>query len=268
MSIINKFAEYINSRRLFKTVNNYENSKYGKDILQYKDKHKGKRCFICGNGPSLNASDLDRLYKAGEITFGTNRVYNIFDKAKWRPTYYACEDELIIKEHQSEINAIECERKFIPINLKWYHGVNIKNACYFYLYYRGKNASKYNFSPNMAKQLDCRGTITFTCMQIAAYMGFSEIYLIGVDHNYNKIIDENGNIITDDSVKDYFSDDYDKDIKDVAVHNMGKNARAYREAKAYCDENGIKIYNATRGGKLEIFERVNLDDLLDGKIKN
>ena len=35
----------------------------------------------------------------------------------------------------------------------------------------------------------------------------------------------------------------------------------YKAAKKYAEENGIKIYNATRGGKLEIFERVEYDTL-------
>lgn len=241
---------------------NFEKSKYGRKIEKLKDIHKGERCFICGNGPSLSGEDLTKLHNMGEITFATNRVYNIFSETEWIPTYYACEDELIIKEHQKEINAIKSKIKFIPLNLKWYHSVNVNDAYYFWLNYRQEDAFKYSFSANMARQLDCRGTITFTCMQIAAYMGFKEIYLIGVDHNYNKIIDENGEVIVDDSVKDYFVDNYDEDIKDDVVHDMGNNTRAYRDAKRYCEENGIKIYNATRGGKLEVFERVDLDSLL------
>ncbi len=31
--------------------------------------------------------------------------------------------------------------------------------------------------------------------------------------------------------------------------------------KKYADKNGVKIFNATRGGMLEVFERVDLDDM-------
>ena len=133
---------------------------------------------------------------------------------------------------------------------------------YFYINYNRDKDEKYSFSTDISKQINCRGTVTFTCMQIAAYMGFSEIYLIGVDHNYQKIIDDNGNIVEDKSVNDYFCEKYDEDIKDIAVHNMGNNTRAYIDAKKYCDENKkTTIYNATRGGKLEVFKRVNFDEL-------
>jgi hypothetical protein len=42
---------------------------------------------------------------------------------------------------------------------------------------------------------------------------------------------------------------------------MGQNTRAYRDAKAACDSLGINVFNATRGGKLEVFPRVEFDSL-------
>jgi len=99
-------------------------------------------------------------------------------------------------------------------------------------------------------------------MQIALYMGFNQIYLLGVDHNYQCIIDENGNIIEDKNAKDYFCEDYDLNIKEQVVHDMGKNTRAYRDVKRYCDDTKCAvIYNSTRGGKLEVFKRVDFDKL-------
>lgn len=264
MNIINKIFLSLESRSQNFKSKNFSKTKYGREIKSYKDKYKNKRCFILGNGPSLTPEDLTKLHENGEITFATNRIYNIFDKTEWRPTYYCCEDPLIIKDKQEEINNIKTKEKFIPINLKWYHNVNVDKACYFFMNYNKDKEDKYSFSTDISKQINCRGTVTFTCMQIAAYMGFSEIYLIGVDHNYQKIIDDKGEVVVDNSVKDYFCKGYDEDIKDEVVHNMGNNTRAYIDAKHYCDEtNKTKIYNATRGGKLEVFERIDLDELLN-----
>lgn len=240
----------------------FETTTYGKRIASYKGKHAGQRCFIVANGPSLRAEDLDLLHERSEITFGMNRIYKLFEQTAWRPTYYVCEDELIAQSQQAEINAIATEAKFIPIELKWWHGVSIDDACYFHLNYREDERYPLSFSTNIAHQMDCRGTVTFTCMQLAAYMGFSEIYLLGVDHNYQKTIDINGNVIVDPNAKDYFCEGYDTDIKDVVVHDMGSNTRAYMDAKKYCDTTGrTTIYNATRGGKLEVFQRVEFDSL-------
>ena len=241
----------------------FEKTQYGKRIAQYKNKYAGQRCFIVANGPSLRPVDLDLLQERGEITFGMNRIYKLFDQTSWQPTFYVCEDELIAQSQQAEINAISATEKFIPIELKWWHDVNIDGACYFHLNYSKEMQYPFAFSTDIAHQIDCRGTVTFSCMQIAAYMGFSEIYLLGVDHNYHVTIDINGNTVTDPTQKDYFCEGYDADIKDVVVHDMGNNTRAYMDAKKYCDSaNGqVTIFNATRGGKLEVFPRVNFDSL-------
>lgn len=243
-------------------IKNYEKTKYGKRIAEYKGIYSGKRCFIVANGPSLRADDLNKLHKNNEITFGMNRIYKIFDQTDWRPTYYVCEDELIAKEQQNEIDAIPAKEKFIPIELNWWHDINIKGALYFHLNYDDASRFEFSFSHDIARQLDCRGTVTFSCMQLAAYMGFTEIYLIGVDHNYQRTIDINGNVVVDPNAKDYFCEGYDEDIKDIVVHDMGNNTRAYIDAKKYCEKIGtIQIFNATRGGKLEVFERIDFDSL-------
>lgn len=243
----------------------FEKTKYGKRIAKYCNKHEGQRCFIIANGPSLRAEDLTLLFERGEVTFAMNRIYRLFDETPWRPTYYVCEDELIAQGQQREINAIEAQEKLIPIELKWWHDVVIDNACYFHLNYCEALRSPLSFSADCAHQIDCRGTVTFTCMQLAAYMGFSEIYLLGVDHNYRVTIDAEGNVVTDPNQKDYFCENYDADIVDQVVHDMGNNTRAYMDAKAYCEltEGKTTIYNSTRGGKLEVFERVDFESLFD-----
>ena len=263
MSVFKRAINWWRERRRDRMLADFETTFYGKNIARFKDKHKGERCFIIGNGPSLTAADLTALHEKGEVTFGMNRIYNIFPQTQWRPVYYCCEDETIIRDTQKEINAIETKDKFIPIDLKWYHGVDITDAHWFCLNYNEEKGGKYNFSPNAAKQINCYGTVTLSCVQLAAYMGFKEIYLIGVDHNFAKIIDADGNVIENKDVKDYFCENYDTDIKEEVTHNLGQTTLSYMKARKYCDENGIKVFNATRGGKLEVYERVDLDKILN-----
>ena len=250
------------SRRGNYLIKNFEKSRHGKKLKALKDIHKGEKCFIVGNGPSLDTKDLDALQKSGIICFGMNRIFKIFEDTIWRPTYYACEDFYIFNDCIKEIEAVPAKLKFVPINHKVYNNIKVKKALYFFANYVRENDFEYSFSTNIAKQIDSVGTVTFICMTIAAYMGFEEIYLLGIDHYYHIIIDENGDTIVDDDAKDYFCDDYDTDIQDTVVHNMGQNTVFYKKAKKYCDKNGIKIFNATRGGKLEIFPRVNFDDIV------
>ncbi len=240
----------------------FEKTKYGKKLAALKDLHKGERCFIVANGPSLTAEDLNVLHKNNEFTFAMNRIYKIFPQTSWRPSFYVCEDINIFNESIDDINAIPAKYKFIPVNHKWYNNVSIDGALYFFANYIRENDFPDSFSTNIAKQMDSLGTVTFTCINIAAFMGFNKIYLLGVDHNYTVTINEQGETIVDKTAKDYFCDNYDNDIKDIVVHDMGQNTRAYRKAKKYCDEHNISIYNATRGGKLEVFPRVDFDEII------
>ena len=87
-------------------------------------------------------------------------------------------------------------------------------------------------------------------LQIAIYMGFKEIYLLGNDCSYS----------TD---KQHFieSGHYDKQAETVGERMIF----AFKIAKKYADKNGIKIYNATRGGMLEVFDRVDLNVVVKNK---
>ena len=61
----------------------------------------------------------------------------------------------------------------------------------------------------------------------------------------------------------HFSDSYHRASSGVKPNACRKteNLLAYQAAREYADRHGIKIYNATRGGKLEVFERVDFDSL-------
>lgn len=84
----------------------------------YKDIHKGKRCFIIGNGPSLRAEDLNKL--SDEITLCGNRIYEIFDKTKWRPTYFFCIDNDGMEEIVNAISNIDVGKKFLALSARKY----------------------------------------------------------------------------------------------------------------------------------------------------
>lgn len=240
----------------------FEKTRMGKRISALKDIHRGESCFVIGNGPSLKADDLQKLHELNIPCFATNRIYHMFEKTDWRPTYYASEDIIIIRDIQDKISEIPARKRFIPINLHWYENVNIDRADWFYMEYADKEFHGQT-SSNVPHAVQCKGTVTITCIQLAVYMGFSDIYLIGVDHNYAKITTSDGRLIEDRTVKDYFSAEYDKGIKNDLVHNVDQMTKAYCDVEQWSRENGhFKVYNATRGGKLEVFDRADLDDVL------
>jgi len=254
---------FLRSQKNNYIIRHFDKTRYGKRIRKMHNAFDG-RCFIVANGPSLTPSDLDVLNENNEFSFGMNRIFKMFERTKWTPFFYVCEDINIFHGSIDQINSIDTKHKFIPINHLLFNNIRIKDAIYFYMNYDKSKDSFLSFSENIDKKIDAHGTVTFTCINIAVYLGFKEIYLLGVDHNYRVTINEDGNKVVDENVNDYFCDGYDDDIKDEVVHDMKRNTLAYNQAKEYCDIHGIKVFNATRGGKLEVFPRVDFDSLFEG----
>lgn len=228
-------------------------------IQSLKDKHKGERCFIIGNGPSLTAEDLDKL--KDEITFAANRIYNIFAKTKWRPTYYIAVDSDFIKYNYEMIKSIQSEYIFlsniyqIPLNDKPKNIVYINEYAKFPI--NKWNDTSAFVSEDVSRFFSIGYTVTFTAIQLALYMGVKEIYLLGVDFNYSNIRDSKGRIIKNDSIEDYF----DGKKYHSSVLNYNSALHAYEAAAKYCENQNIRICNATRGGKLNVFKKVNFEDV-------
>jgi uncharacterized Rossmann fold enzyme len=218
------------------------------------------RCFIIGNGPSLNQTNLDLL--DGEVTFATNGIFLKFEDTRFRPTFYVVEDHLVGEDRYTEINQLRGFTKLAPYYLAYCleDGDDI-----IYYNHRGRKSFPYgfDFSTN-AEEITYTGcTVTFSCMQLAYYMGFKNIYLIGVDMSY----------VIPEQVKK--ANEYDTEILDMEVDdpnhfipnyfgrgyrwhdpNVDKMEQAYIEARKVTDQLGVRIINATVGGKCEVFERV------------
>lgn len=242
--------------------NHYSITKYGRFISKYKNAFSGRRCFFIGNGPSLRADDLTLLYEFKDITFAFNRIYNIFDDTLWRPDFYISQDEKMLAGCEKQVSQLELPVKFIPIQMKWYYKINIDGALYFNMNWKQKeDYEEFIFSDDAAKELVCANTGMYTAAQLAVYMGFSEIYLIGVDHRFQISKNNKGEIIVDNTVKDYFCEKYNEDKQNLYIPNVEKSTETYLAMKKNCDQRGVRVYNATRGGRLEVFPRRDFDQL-------
>lgn len=226
--------------------------------------HGGKRCFIIGNGPSLRASALDML--KGEYTFAANRIFTIFDQTSWRPNYYLSIDDRILKDFQNEFLNYDLGHMFLANRFCTIQAPSnrLTRIQYGFMTF-DVNADLYKkdfmyISEDVSNHFCEGGTVTFASIQLAIYMGFKEIYLIGVDNNYSRILEASGKIHVDPTVQDYFDN---KSYNHAYPGNPHVAQYAYTIAKEYCDTHDIKIFNATRGGKLEVFERVDFDKLIE-----
>lgn len=255
-----------------KILGNFEKTKYSKRLKAFQNIGKGKICFVIGNGPSLKPEDLSVLHENNIDSFAANRIYNTFDKTNWRPTYYISEDEFVLKEIQDKLNDDEINKQlkniFIPLHLNFYKNLRVKNAMYYNLLFSviddGLDHSDF-ISDDMLKGIPCRGSVAITSVQIAIFMGYKEIYLIGIDHNFSRMTDKNGNLLIDKSVKDHYGDVKNADENTKGIFNIDAATQSFIDLKKYADKKGVKIFNATRGGKLEVFPRVDFDKLFNKK---
>lgn len=238
----------------------YSNSDKSK-MKYWKGKYNGKRCFIIGNGPSLSTEDLKLLNN--EYTFASNRIYNIFSETDWRPNFYVCIDPIQLAENKNEISEMIDIVKFISCRKK------MKDDKIFYIndkrtYIVNPNKKyRVNFSDDIAKKVYSHSTVLYVALQIAIYMGFTEIILLGVDHNFKVMTNSENKIIVNDKIKkNHFKNQQESDSNIVFDANGANND--YYATKKYAEKNNIKIYNATRGGCLEIFERRTLEEVLSG----
>jgi len=242
-------------------IKHFKFSNRGRKLKAFKNRAQKERCFIIGNGPSLRAGDLTKLHENDETSFAFNRIFQIFPQTSWRPTFFVSQDNLSLSTSAKEMEEIPAKAKFIPIESHWFNNINLKDAYYFHL---APNCDDYGlFSDDISEAIYGSTTVAFTAIQIAVYMGFKEIYLLGIDHHFHTTRDRNGKIHVDNNAKDYFADDYNKLRQGEWLPNVDCSTMAFETAKKYADAHGIKIYNATRGGKLEVFPRVDFDKLFD-----
>lgn len=237
-------------------------------IRSFKNRHKGEKCFVIGNGPSLCLEDLDKLHDSGMISFASNKIFRCYDKTEWRPEYYFCIDVFEVRETLSDIRIL----KYVSENSKYVisriganweeNGDKIQNLILYKPEF-SEEKGEVKFSSDCSEKMYSGYTVTYAMLQMAVYMGFSEIYLLGMDHSYSLEEDEEKGVVKKEGVKDH--SDILGNYSAFAYGHIPMMEMAYESAKKYADVHGIKIYNATRGGKLEVFERVSFNSLFEEK---
>ena len=233
-------------------------------MKKFRNLHKGERCFIIGTGPSLTPEDLELL--KDEVCFASNRIFEIYPRTSWRPTYYINQDFPLLKKYVKEINELTPRAMFFPVDEMRSYGHN-PLAHFFVLRHKDFYPGDAEFSEQIHHYLAQGFTVTYGAMQLARYMGFSEVYLLGIDHNYSISQDEKGNLVVNQGVKDYFQGSTATNLG-INLPRVVETTKAYMTARKYADrQKNFTVYNATRGGKLEAFERVRLEDVLSKKVR-
>lgn len=216
----------------------YDKSNDNERLLKFFNTYNGEACFVIGNGPSLSINDVRRITVR---TFGVNRIYLL--STQWTPDFYLCTDAKVLEDNS--IYSYNAKHKFFSEKVKDVIGesdeyINVSHVL------ASNNNTDIPFSEDIAHVVYSGGNVVYAALQLAVYMGFKEIYLLGVDCDYPK-----------NAPSHFYGDDFDAG----GDPEYYRSVIAFESARRYADSHGIKIYNATRGGKLEVFERVGFDTL-------
>jgi hypothetical protein len=237
--------------RTYKEEGREENREVSKNKV-FKNMHQGESCFIIGNGPSLSRMDLSPLNKCH--TFGLNKIFMLFEKVDLQISYYVAVNPLVIQQSAKEIERLSCP-SFLALDAA--RGVVRRRDHIYYL----KTGAVWMFQKDM-QGLVCEGTtVAYVAMQIAFYMGFRKVYLIGVDHNYTVRGKPNKEQLLSEDDMNHFDPRYFKNQR-WNLPDMEGNELSYGIAKYIYGYDGREILDATLDGRLNIFPKVSYDEAL------
>lgn len=251
------------------------NYKYDKSLFsnQLQNLEKGNRCFIVGTGSSIKQQDLTLL--KDEIVIGVSGLYNHDDFKTIHPKYYV--NPPIFSSHSKYYS----EDKFVSY-LKEMDS-NLPDSTILFLHIGDKKyIEKYNiFQGNTIMWKDYRRwdeevinsinlssmpgifSVSESAIQIAIYLGFDEIYLLGFDHDwYNGLFNYAFDL---KQARRHFAES----AKDVILkHNidsefqMRRHARIFNKyKKLYALKQNIYNANANESSYVDTFPKVKYEEL-------
>lgn len=215
-----------------------------------KNIHRGERCVIIGNGPSLNKTDVHKI--KNEYTFGLNRIYLAWEEWGFTTSYFLSVNDLVIEQCAQEIMALQVP-KFVSWRAReWLQPQ--EDLHFLYTTYTGPR-----FSKDVSKRLWEGATVTYTALQLAYHLGFSTVVLIGVDHSFATQGKPNQTVESQGDDPNHFSPQYFGKGFRWQLPDLETSELAYRMAKRVYEEDGRKVLDATIGGQLQVFSKVDFD---------
>lgn len=277
-SLLSVYSKYLSSKNHdleYSTI-----KKLSKKNAKFKNIHLGERCFILATGPSVKNQDLRCLEK--EFCIAVSQFFLHKDIKIISPNYHVLapshdpfkfDDLTKIFDgfRQSYTNDITYFLGYYPYIYSNYNFLEnhpqYKNSNqYFIDYSMSKPLDESNYSKNEIWKIDKSPfsirTVIYSAIQIAIYMGFKEIYLIGCDHDYLN----DTNRVTNHHF--YKEEEGVSDVEHLSSFTTERwfeeyhfRWKQYRLIREYAESINCQIFNATEGGMLDVFPRKNLTEI-------
>lgn len=235
-----------------------------------KNRHLKKRCFILATGPSINKQNLRRLKDEKCIALSNFLVHPEFDLI--HPEYYciAPYHEPItvqawhnwIKELDSGAGNAVMFSSLADRERNQYNGA-FENRQIHYLKFGAPLRTLLARGADLTHPVPGPQSVTIMALMIAIYMGFEKIYLLGCDHDWilhlgesSHFYDEDQHALNRNGYDEWFGPDLSYYCKSYV-----RLWKQYKSILSVARSRNISIYNATSGGLLDVFPRVNFDSL-------
>lgn len=226
-----------------------------KVLLELQGKYENKPLLVVGNGPSLNHTPLDDFRSVPSI--GMNKINLLFPRVAWRPSMIICLNRHVMNQNQNFFGKTE-----IPVfqcwQCRWFLSkTNRAKSTYFI------NNSSIDFSRDISIGVGIAGTVTYTCLQFAYYMGANPVILFGVDHSFATKGEANKLVVSRDDDPNHFDRDYFGKGTKWNLPDLDESERGYQLALEAFRADGREVYDATINGKLAIFPKIGVERALE-----
>ena len=210
-------------------------------LTAYKDKMKGQRCFILGS----TGAKLDELNGLmNEHAFACNEFCDFFTRTPQRPEFYVLTESSSYLGNGKYIEGMEC---FIDGRIKVFEDKFKKKPTYF----NGLGAGLISGLPTFQQAESVFDTAKmfpmYAMIQLALYMGFSEIYLYGWDGLFPLDIDADGAAR--------------KPVEGEAADFPSGAKTLLEQAKKYAESNGSKLCSMCETKGLSMLEKVEFNSI-------
>jgi len=221
-------------------------------LREKRNTHVSQRCFIIGNGPSLNDQDLSLL--RNESSFVLNRGYLLHERMGGPATFLVAVNDHVLRQFANEIADVD-SMKFISWRARrlFHPGRDLVLV---------RSRTRAGFHGDSAPWGVWEGaTVTFVALQIAYYLGFAEVILIGVDHYFGQSGPPHAAVVSEADDLNHFDPRYFGPWTVWQYPDLQTSEKAYGFARQAFERAGRRVVNATHGGQLDVFPRVVFEDL-------
>ena len=222
------------------------------DLMAWKDRYKGRPMLVVGNGPSLNNTPLSEFAHVPSV--GMNKIDLLFPRTSWRPQVVVCANDIVAQQHWEKWLALDIP-VFLNWKSRWFVQGKVRRRFPYFL-----TLNSPDFRLDIVGGFGMAHSVTYTALQFAYWCGADPVVIFGVDHTFtqgNKADHYERRVGAD---VNHFDPNYFAAGMLWGTANLEGNEEDYRRTLDAFKAGNRQIYDATVGGKLDIFPKITIDE--------